>query len=191
MATATIKQLKKTAVKTQSPIGNLNRIALQTTEDLIDGTIETGQKWQHLYAKSLKNSTPVINKNIDLAFDTIESLIDQYQNSSRRIMKLFGFNIKTVETVKTSPKKTVTNKKTTPIKKKATAKSSIDVNNLKLINGIGPKMEKLLQNNGYTTINMIAISSTEDLKKILETADARYRLLNPESWIVDAQKLLK
>ena len=283
MATATRKRTSKK--NAQSPIVKLNAEALKTTEELIDGTVETGAKWQNLYAKSLKKSEPIISKNINIAFDTVETVVDQYQKSSKRVLALFGWDVKevkkatqkavstarkatkpatkrassiakkasttaakatntakkavsaikveaktTTKPVAKNVKKTATKtvatakakvqttastvvskaKKTTIAKKavatvqksapKATAASKkvikkvaskIDTSNLTLINGVGPKMEALLKKEGYPNLEAISNATVADLKKVLDNAGARYRLLNPQSWVADAKKALK
>lgn len=239
MATATAKKnMKRRTKKVQSPIAKFNTEALTVTEELIDGTIATGEKWQKLFTKSLKKSEPIMTKNMDVAFDTIESVVEQFQNTSNRVKSLFGYKVKT--TKKTDAKKTVvvakkvvkkvtkkatttakkattvakkavpaakkatptakkatpTVKKTAAVAKKATATvkktpTKVDVTNLKLISGIGPKMEELLKKEGYNNLQAVAKASLVDLRKVLDTADARYRLLNPESWISDAKAAIK
>jgi len=247
MATATRKRTsKKSANKAQSTIVKLNSEALKTTKDLIEGTIETGAKWQNLYAKSLKSSEPIISKNIDIAFDSIETVVEQYQKGSKRVLALFGWDVKEVKKatkkVVSATKKAVkpTTKKATATIKKATSTANktakkvaataktevkattkavvskakkveskvsttakktaktvakkapkVDVKNLKLIHGIGPKMEELLKKEGYPDLESISKATVADLKKVLDTADSRYRLLNPESWVSDAKKALK
>ncbi|MFT4567334.1 MAG: putative flap endonuclease-1-like 5' DNA nuclease [Saprospiraceae bacterium] len=230
MSTATRKRTsKKTATKAQSTIVKLNTEALKTTEELIDGTIETGAKFQNLYAKSLKKSEPIITKNINIAFDTVETIVDQYQKSSKRALALFGWDVKEVKkatqkvvstakgvakpaTNKASSlvkKATATAKTVTPKAKKqapatevvasakkatskaATTAKETDTTNLKLITGVGAKMETLLKKEGYPTLESISKATVTDLKKVLDRADARYRLLNPASWVNDAKKALK
>lgn len=269
IATKKSKSNKK-APKAVSPIVKLNAEVLKTTEELIEGTIVTGEKWQELYAKSLRKSEPIISKNINLAFDTVETVVEQYQTTSKRILKLFGWDVKDMKvaankamaraadttkpitikagSVAKKAAKTAQNLgakandkvkdaakvvanvtsdveaiatgtsdqiKDTTIKNSvaaqkasnqlkdtmaktvaSTAKKVIEsspiknMENLKLINGIGPKMEELLKKEGYTTLEAVANASVEDLKKVLDNADPRYRLLNPESWIIDAKASL-
>jgi len=240
MATATRKRTsKKSANKAQSSIVKLNAEALKTTSALIEGTIDTGAKWQNLYAKSLKSSEPIIAKNIDIAFDTVETVVEQYQKGSKRVFALLGWDVKDVKkaaskaitTAKKAAKPT-TKKATATVKKvaatatkvskkatkatkaevKATSKTivskakktnttvaktakkvvaKIDTKNLKLIHGVGPKMETLLKKEGYPDLESISKATVADLKKVLDNADSRYRLLNPESWVLDAKKALK
>jgi len=55
--------------------------------------------------------------------------------------------------------------------------------NLKRIEGIGPKISGLLQEAGIATFAQLADASAADIRNILETADPRIlRLADPTSW---------
>ncbi len=53
---------------------------------------------------------------------------------------------------------------------------------LKAIEGIGPKIEKLLKENGIDTWEKLSQTSTVKLKEILESAGSRFQLAFPETW---------
>ncbi|MFK7934190.1 MAG: helix-hairpin-helix domain-containing protein [Saprospiraceae bacterium] len=55
-------------------------------------------------------------------------------------------------------------------------------NDLKMIEGIGPKIEQLLKSNGIMTWQALAESSVERLKEILTEAGNRYKMHNPSTW---------
>ena len=80
-------------------------------------------------------------------------------------------------TKKTAPKKA------TP-KKKKTTKSSKD--NLKKIEGIGPKIEKLLNAREITTFDALAKAKIELLKEILVEAGPRFKMHDPTTWTEQA-----
>lgn len=56
------------------------------------------------------------------------------------------------------------------------------------INGIGPKVASLLNENGLTTFAQLAQTDVGQLKTILEQAGSRYRLLDPTTWPEQARK---
>lgn len=58
----------------------------------------------------------------------------------------------------------------------------VGLDNLQIIEGIGPKIEQLLKNAGYTSWGAVAAASYDDLKKLLEAAGPRYRIHDPKSW---------
>ncbi|MCS7036652.1 MAG: hypothetical protein RMJ33_13425 [Saprospiraceae bacterium] len=59
---------------------------------------------------------------------------------------------------------------------------------LKVIEGIGPKIEQLLFSKGITTYGQLAATSVQQLKNILSEAGPRYALHDPGTW--SAQALL-
>ena len=84
----------------------------------------------------------------------------------------------------TSSKKTTTKKKKAAKKKKKATKTAKD--NLKLIEGIGPKIEGLLNNAGIITFEELTATKVEFLKAILEDAGSRYKMHDPSTWAEQA-----
>ena len=60
--------------------------------------------------------------------------------------------------------------------------ASQEKNDLKKVEGIGPKIEELLQAAGVRTFADLAATSIDKLKEILITAGTRYRMHNPTTW---------
>jgi predicted flap endonuclease-1-like 5' DNA nuclease len=58
---------------------------------------------------------------------------------------------------------------------------------LKMVEGIGPKIAELLQNGGITTWQELATTDPEDIKTILRAAGERYRIHDPTTWPEQAQ----
>lgn len=77
---------------------------------------------------------------------------------------------------KTTAKKATPKKATT--RKVATGKPD----NLKLVEGIGPKIEGLLHAAGIKTFDKLSKTKVTALKKILEDAGPRYRIAVPKTW---------
>lgn len=78
----------------------------------------------------------------------------------------------------------VTAKKAAPAKKKAdapkaTAKKADD---LKRIEGIGPKIEGLLNDAGIKTFADLSSATSKKLNGVLEAAGSRFRLAKPDTW---------
>lgn len=59
--------------------------------------------------------------------------------------------------------------------------------NLKIVEGIGPKIESLLNQADILTFQQLASASNERLKEILEAAGSRYRIHDPSTWARQAQ----
>ncbi len=54
--------------------------------------------------------------------------------------------------------------------------------NLKKIEGIGPKIEEILKAAGIKSWDALANATVDELKEILKAAGDRYRMHNPENW---------
>lgn len=53
---------------------------------------------------------------------------------------------------------------------------------LKIVEGIGPKIEELLKAAGINTWTVLAATSVDRLKEIIESAGERFRLADPATW---------
>lgn len=60
--------------------------------------------------------------------------------------------------------------------------AEIVADDLKKIEGIGPKISELLQNGGIKTFAQLADAKVEKLKEILEAAGSRYKMHDPTTW---------
>lgn len=69
--------------------------------------------------------------------------------------------------------------------------SKIAANDLKIVEGIGPKIEEILRAKGIKTWARLAQSRLPDLRQILEDAGPRYRLANPKTWPRQARMAAK
>lgn len=58
--------------------------------------------------------------------------------------------------------------------------------NLKIVDGIGPKIESILKENKIENLADLADQQVEDLKAMLEQAGSRYRMHDPSSWPTQA-----
>ena len=75
----------------------------------------------------------------------------------------------------------------------ALGKAAIFPNNpqdLKIVEGIGPKIEKLLKKAGISTWEALAKTKQETLQKILEEAGDAYRIHDPTTWTNQAKLAL-
>lgn len=64
---------------------------------------------------------------------------------------------------------------------------SIKQDDLKMVEGIGPKIEGLLHEGGIKTWEDLANAPTEDVQKILDEAGPRYRMHQPTTWAKQAR----
>lgn len=79
-----------------------------------------------------------------------------------------------------------------PAKKKASAKielpsgKKIKQDDLKVVEGIGPKIAGLLNDIGITTWRELADAPVEKVQEMLDAAGPRYRIHNPATWAQQA-----
>ena len=94
------------------------------------------------------------------------------------------------ETKKTAPK---TEAKEAPkAEKKAAAKKApkaVDLNDLKLLSGVGPAMEKKLHAEGVTSINQIAEMTKEQIAELDAKIGVKGKI--EDTWQKEAQELIK
>jgi predicted flap endonuclease-1-like 5' DNA nuclease len=62
-----------------------------------------------------------------------------------------------------------------------------NIDDLKIIEGIGPKLEKLLKNAGISNWNDLAKTDVKHLKEILIKGGNKYRIHDPSTWPMQAQ----
>lgn len=62
--------------------------------------------------------------------------------------------------------------------------------NLTKINGVGPKVASLLQENGIQTFAQLARTDVARLQAILDKAGSRYRLIDPTAWPEQARQFI-
>ncbi len=338
-----MKSIKNTKKDIQNNIKEANATLIDFSEDIIKETVKTGEAWQKLMTKAVKNSEPLMKKQADIVFETVKGMKTEAEYSVKRFEKLTGFNfsdirknfdanvptapkwmkegfeyitdqtediltevskrgddivetvtdtakafvkeaeglkdkaeakvkevIKDVEarisdiapktnaaskatptakkttakraatkktvtaTKKTAVKSTVketapaakkaTAKKTAPVKKaipaKAATKKSVvskaqvatpkatkktatpkvtikttvakttkttKADDLKVLEGVGPKLEQLLMAAGFTSFALVAKAEVTDLQKVLNAAGSKYKMHNPTSWPLQAR----
>lgn len=70
---------------------------------------------------------------------------------------------------------------------KAPAAPQVRPDNLKRVNGIGPKIEKLLKDNGITTFAQLAQTEVSRIQALLD--EVEYTLADPATWPEQARQL--
>lgn len=72
-----------------------------------------------------------------------------------------------------------------PTAKKSTKKIKPD--DLKIVEGVGPKIEELLKAGGITTLEIMGDTSADRIKEILHEAGSRYQMHDPSTWPAQAK----
>ena len=70
---------------------------------------------------------------------------------------------------------------------KAVFGKTIKQDDLKIVEGIGPKIEELFHNAGIKTWSALGAATFAECKKILDDAGSRYQMHNPATWPDEAK----
>jgi large subunit ribosomal protein L27 len=60
--------------------------------------------------------------------------------------------------------------------------AKVKADDLKIIEGVGPKIAEILANGGLDTWQKVADATPDQIRALLEEAGSRYRMHNPETW---------
>lgn len=60
--------------------------------------------------------------------------------------------------------------------------AALKEDNLQIVEGIGPKMNEVLNNSGVNTWSQLAAKSATDLRATLDTYSDKYRIIDPSTW---------
>lgn len=173
----------------KATVKDFNSEAVNVSDKLVETSIETGAKWQKLMAKALNQGTSLMGKQQDLVLSTLEELKEQYSTGNKRFRKLVGWNNHRAEKAQRLAKKAKKVATRAATKVEATTITDLAKDDLKVINGIGPKMEQLLNQAGIFTYFQLANAAIKDLAPILESAGPRFKTENPADWKKEAKKL--
>ena len=80
------------------------------------------------------------------------------------------------------PSKSEESSEHNPIPAPSKLMSPLKENDLKRIEGIGPKIEQLLKNAGIRTFSILAATPVHTLKEILNAAGSRFKIHQPDTW---------
>lgn len=100
-----LKRLRNGRELVMNSVKSVHNQVLETTETLIDETVNSGVKYQKLATKAIKKTEPLLDKQVDIIFDTVETVYEQVQKGNKRFQKLLGIT-KTVNKAKTKASKT-------------------------------------------------------------------------------------
>lgn len=129
---------------------------------------------------ALKTTTKTVKKAVKKAAK--KTTTKAKTTAKKAAAKVTKTATKVAKVVKPTAKK-ATVKVTKKVAKKATAKAVVVTkNNLRLIEGIGPKIEELLNRGGIQTFKQLAAASQGTLKGILAAGGARYKMHDPTTW---------
>lgn len=97
-------------------------------------------------------------------------------------LRLAMENLGKIEVSKTVVNETRTKLHSDIVERRVLGRNPDQVDNLKRIEGIGPKISGLLNNAGIKSYWALSDSTAEDLREILLSGGPRYKMHNPNSW---------
>ncbi len=71
---------------------SVNAYTLKTADEIVDGAIVNGEKWQGVASKAVKGGLKLAAKQQDIVFDTLEVVKGQLAESANRFKKLLSNN---------------------------------------------------------------------------------------------------
>jgi len=134
-------KLKETTNLLKTKAEDLKESIFTISEELIEGSVETGYKVQDLLEKSLKEGNTLFAKQQDFALDTLETMFKQYKTGQGRFKQLVG-----IQTIKAKKKAVNTKKK---LAKKTTIKRTV----VKPSTSIDEMMENALKSERLSSLN--------------------------------------
>lgn len=139
-------------------------------------------KFNDLKKDVLGQAKKILNKGEEL----VEEAMDP-KKATKKVKKNVAKAKNTVKTTATA----ATKKASVQAEKVKTAVTAVVKDDLKLINGIGPKLEKIFNENGIETFVQLAKASETKIKAILEKAGPIFKNANFSDWKKQAQDLAK
>lgn len=82
--------LKNGRTSVLNSVKTIQNQLVDLSEVAIEETVATGVKYQKLAVKAIKKSEPLMEKQVDIIFDTAEEIYAQLGKSNKRFQRLFG-----------------------------------------------------------------------------------------------------
>ena len=84
--------VKENMNKVKKTAKTVNNFTLETADNLVDGTLKNGEKWQGLANKAVKGGLHLAERQQEIVFDTLEEVKGQLIQSATRFRTLFSRN---------------------------------------------------------------------------------------------------
>ena len=73
-------------------VKNANNYTLETAEEMVDGMIVNGEKWQNVATKAVKSGLKLAERQQEMMFSTLETVKGQLGNGAVRLRNIFKNN---------------------------------------------------------------------------------------------------
>ena len=142
--------------------------------------------------KKAEKMSAKLKKNIS---ETIEDVKEKIEDYTDELISDDKEEVTVKKTKKTSSKKTATKKKAAPkadvIVEKIEVEKTDVKNDLKIIKGIGPVLEKNLNDLNITAYDQIATLTIKDMTKLLNDAGINAKIYDLSGWKAQAKLAIK
>lgn len=152
--------------------------------------LEAGRSYQFRYVVEGQGwiNDPAADRYVPSPFPGIDNSVIDIEAASNGN----GAATKKAPAKKTTKKKATTTKAKTTKKSTASKTTKAKKDNIKKhIEGVGPKIEKLLAERDITTFEALATAKISVLKEILEAAGPRFKMHDPATWSEQAKLAAK
>lgn len=134
-------------------------------------------------AKVTKSKVQEVSKKVaDVETQTKAAVANTAKKASQKVAK-------TAENIKGQAVKAAA--KASKMADQRLAKKTPKKDDLKVIDGIGPKMETVLNKAGYVSFDQLAKADAKAIKEVLLNESARYKMFEPQEWVNEAKALVK
>ncbi len=76
----------------KNAVKNASDFTLETAEELVDGMISNGEKWQNVAAKAMKSGLKLAERQQEITFSTLEAVKGQLSHTAIRLRNIFKNN---------------------------------------------------------------------------------------------------
>lgn len=142
------------------------------------------------YVKKAEKMSEQLKKNISETIDDVKGKIEDYTEDALNNVNEKLEDIKPVKTKKTPAKKKVV-KKEVAVEEKIVVKKTGVKEDLKVIKGIGPVLEKSLNDLDVTAYDQIAKMTIKNMTKLLTDAGINAKIYDLSGWKAQAKLALK
>jgi len=122
------------------------------------------------------NSLEIKNAKLKSDLETCRKRLDSYTTKTKELKLHENLTLSENKSFSFDPKEA-----------KAAFGKTIKENDLKLVEGIGPKIEGLFHNFGIKTWKDLSETSADKCQEVLDSGGKRYRIHDPASWPMQAK----
>ena len=82
--------LQKGWKQVKDTVKEVNSFVLETTEDVVDGVIKSGEQWQNVAVKATKGGLELTARQQDIIYETMDTMKKQWVSGRKKLNKIFS-----------------------------------------------------------------------------------------------------